>query len=74
MKGGLALVFGPKAKAKEDEDYDKDDEAGGSEKELARLAVQSIQEGDEEAATSALLGAIKACVAKAKSGGYAPEE
>lgn len=76
MAGLLSMLKKPKAATSmapvSEEEAAPDDESGGSEKELARLAVQAIKAGDEDAAVDALIEAIRACVNKEDAGEYPP--
>lgn len=67
MAGGLTIAMLAKPKPGM-ESEDEGDEAppsskpgGSSAKKLVRLAVEAIADGDTDAATDALLGAIQAC-------------
>ncbi len=69
---GLALIIGPKAKAgpeKSEPAEAEESEAGGSEKEYARIASEAIADGDHEAASDALVSMVKACM-----GSYGPKK
>ena len=75
MKGGLLMLAAPKGKPSApaaEKPTPEADESEGSEKELFRLAVQAIKDGDDEGAADALEAAVKACVGKAEDGGYEP--
>lgn len=74
---GLALILSPKGSKpgakpglpsmeKEEEPEAEGDEAGGSEKEFARLAAEAIGDGDYDAAADALVSLVKACSSYSK--------
>jgi hypothetical protein len=72
---GLAVKLG-KGKGSESENDDEpeseDDESTGSETAFAKEAFSALQDGDEAGFVSAIIGAIKACLAKDES--YQDEE
>ncbi len=65
---GLALVLGkssaPKGPlgAKPEAEEPEEESAGGSEKELAKLASEASAAGDHDAAADALVSMVKACM------------
>jgi hypothetical protein len=68
---GLALIMGMKPKggpkgppvgAEPEEEEETEAAAGGSETKFARIASEAIADGDHEAAASALVSMVKACM------------
>ena len=62
MKGlAIALGLKPKGPVEEESEAPEASETGGSEKEFARLAAESIADKDFDAAADALVSLVKAC-------------
>ena len=62
--GFMALLAKPKGSVEEPDEEEAPSGEGGSARKLAALAVQAIRDGDDDAATDALVGAIRACMSE----------
>lgn len=72
---GLAILLGVKKKgAGAESEEEEAPESEGTETSYAKEAYSALKDDDEDGFVSAILGAVRACVANAKAGKYDDEE